>query len=162
MNAANVSQDIKSQSKIPIAEKEHGYFNSSTVNLPVRQVFTFCQNEENIKRVLADLPDTIENFLDLQFIGTKEKSEDHFEARFENKSEAKVQGSLVFTFKKAPGERGTILSAFALFDKFSWKDNSPSDLMNIFLKRLKALAETGEIATTKGQPSGREELKKLH
>lgn len=66
-------------------------------------------------------------------------------------------------FEKAPGGRGTIVTATTHFDhpagevgsavaKMFGKD--PSFLMQQDLRRFKALIEAGEIPTTEGQPSG--------
>lgn len=151
----------RSQSPIPLPDKEQGFFNSSTFALPVDEVFEFCQHPEYVEKILSDLPLNLENYLDLEFVSA-EKKLDQYEIHWENKSDAKVQGRLSFYLKKAPFKRGTILTAVANFDKFKIKSDSSSDLMNIFLKRMKALAETGEIPTTTGQPSGREELRTLH
>lgn len=80
-------------------------------------------------------------------------------------SEVKISGSVWFI--KAPANLGTILSvgidysiiggkAAELVAFFSGED--PDTLIATNLKRLKAYLETGEIATTEGQPSGREEI----
>lgn len=69
-------------------------------------------------------------------------------------------------FAEAPGGRGTYLrvvlnynppggKAAALFAKLFGQE--PGQLVEHNLKRLKQLIETGEIPTTEGQPSGREE-----
>ncbi|MGE3975419.1 MAG: SRPBCC family protein [Bdellovibrionales bacterium] len=77
-----------------------------------------------------------------------------------------VQTKGIVTFEKAPGDRGTIvrlstdytlpggkITEWAAF--FTGED--PDTLMLINLKRMKQVLETGEYATTEGQPSGREE-----
>jgi hypothetical protein len=150
--------EAQNTSRMPILDKEHGFYNSTTINLTPQEVFSFWQDEENVEKVLMDLPKGIENFLDLSLISAENTDDDEFEIHWENKTEAKIQGTLSFILRKAPADRGTILSAVAIFDKFNWNDEGPSTLMNIFLRRMKALSETGVLATTKGQPSGREEL----
>lgn len=151
----------KSESKghFPLPEEEHGLFNSSTVRLEPDIVFDFCQKKENVEKVLADLPMGIDNFLDLTFVSAERTSQDQYEIKWKNKPESKVSGTLSFLLQKAPVDHGTILIAEAIFDNYNSKGQDPSDLMKIFLKRMKALLETGVIATTKGQPSGRDELK---
>jgi uncharacterized membrane protein len=69
-------------------------------------------------------------------------------------------------FEEAPGGRGTYLKvvlnynppggkAAVLFAKLFGKE--PGQLVDSNLRRLKQLLEAGEIPTTEGQPSGREE-----
>ena len=152
-------QDTKAKSRFPISDKAQGFFNSATLALSPEVVFRACQNPENVKRVLSDLPKGLENFLDLTLVSAQKKTIDEFEIQWKNQATATVQGTLSFSLKKAPANRGTILSAVATFEKLKSHDEEPSDLMNVFLKRMKALIETGEIPTTKGQPSGRDEIK---
>lgn len=79
-------------------------------------------------------------------------------------SRVKTSGSVYFT--NAPAGLGTMVllsmdlsipggRATELFTFFSGED--PKTLVLTNLKRLKAYLETGEIPTTEGQPSGREE-----
>lgn len=157
MNQTEKVSQIKSQ-KGPLLEKEHGYFNSVTIRLSPAEVFELCQDDGNVQKVLSDLPMDVENFLALDLISAENVGADQYKIIWENKSDTKIAGNLTFLLTEAPVDRGTILSAEADFRNFNFNDDSPSTLMNIFLKRFKALMETGEIATTKGQPSGREEL----
>lgn len=154
-------QTEKSPSHIPISDTDHGYFNSVTIALPPNLVFNACKDERNIHKTLSDLPKDIENFLDLNFISAEQRAEDYFEIKWDSEN-SQAEGSLSFIIRKAPGDQGSIVYAFALFERLHWREEGPSNLMNIFLKRMKALIETGEIATTKGQPSGREELRTIH
>lgn len=158
----NTSQEIsqKTTASGPLLEKDHGYYNSQTILLDPVEVFNFCQDSQNVKKVLSDLPVDVENFLELNLLSAEQIETDQYRILWSNKS--KVSGNVTFLLKKAPFDRGTFLSAEASFDKFNFKEDGPSTLMNIFLKRFKALMETGEIPTVKGQPSGREELKTLH
>lgn len=143
----------------PSLEKEHGFFNSQTINQLPGHIFSFCQEEENVEKILSDLPDGIDNFFDLALVAADQTAADQYEIKWKNKDTAKIQGSIAFYLNLAPTGRGTVLTAMATFDQFKMNAEGPSDLINIFIKRIKALIETGEIATTKGQPSGREELK---
>lgn len=152
-------RDNKSQSRVKIPDTSHGFFNSTTIALPAGDIFAFCQNEENLKKVLADLPSGMVNFFDLELSRSEQKTSENFELEWVNRPNSITAGTLTFILQKAPANRGTILSAIAEFEKFHSNNEEASDLVNIFLKRMKALCETGEIATTKGQPSGREELK---
>lgn len=87
-------------------------------------------------------------------------------------SEVTTNGSVWFS--KAPADLGTVVELEMNFKVPGGKatefatflmGESPQILILTNLKRLKQLLETGEIATTKGQPSGREEdlpRSKLH
>lgn len=77
----------------------------------------------------------------------------------------KTSGSVWFS--RAEGERGTVVSLTMDYEvpggkltefitMFTGED--PDSLALINLHRLKGYLETGEIATTEGQPSGREEI----
>jgi hypothetical protein len=67
-------------------------------------------------------------------------------------------------FDEAPGELGTELRVTASKDQQSamkeilgsWTSDDPGDSLSTRLRQLKAKLETGEVATTIGQPSGRE------
>lgn len=146
----------------PLLEKDHGFFHSATIALDPEKVFELCQNSENVKKVLSDLPLEMDNLLDLDMISATKQKANEYKIEWSNKANSKLKGNVIFLLKEAPVERGTYLSAEASFEKFNFKDERPSFLMHVFLKRFKALIETGEIPTTKGQPSGREELKTLH
>lgn len=159
----NTQQEIslKSKAPVPLLEKDHGYFHSATIAVDPDKVFEFCQDAENVKKVLTDLPLNVDNFLNLNLISATETASNQYKIQWSNKPNSRLAGNVIFLITKAPSDRGTYLTAEASFDKVSFKDESPSFLMNVFLKRFKALMETGEIPTVKGQPSGREELK-LH
>jgi len=137
---------------------EHGFFNSATIAQSPQDVFEFCRNNENVQKVLRDLPLNLENFLDLTLVKAEETDPNQFRIEWQNSETSKAAGTLYFLLSPAPLDRGTILIAEASFDIFDDDDSEPSDLIKVFLKRMKALAETGVIATTTGQPSGREEI----
>lgn len=160
----NTQQEVSSKRKStgPLLEKDHGYFHSATIATTPEKVFEFCQNSENVKNVLTDLPLDVDNFLNLNLISAVQTEANQYKIQWSNKSNSKLAGTVIFLIKKAPMDRGTYLSAEANFEKINFKNDSPSFLMNVFLKRFKALMETGEIPSTKGQPSGREELRTLH
>lgn len=157
----NTSQEFsnKATASGPLLEKDHGYFNSQTVMLSPDEVFSFCQDSENVKKVLTDLPVDVENFLELNLVSAEQLEANQYKIQWSNKANSKFSGNVIFLLTNAPMDRGTYLTAEASFAKFNFREEGPSNLMNIFLKRFKALMETGEIATTKGQPSGREEIK---
>lgn len=159
----NAQQEINSRKAGgPLLDKDHGYFNCQTILLSPEDVFAFCQDSSNVKKVLTDLPVDVENFLDLNLVSAVQTEPNQYKVQWSNKENSKAAGNLTFILTKAPYDRGTFLTAEAQFNKFNFRTEGPSNLMNIFIKRFKQLLETGEIATTKGQPSGREELKTLH
>jgi hypothetical protein len=71
------------------------------------------------------------------------------------------------TFASAPGDRGIEVRVTAPRDAQStfkeiigaYKSDEPGGSLSTALRQLKAKLETGEIATTHGQPSGREAKK---
>lgn len=143
---------------VPIPDKHTGFYNSTTITKSPAEIYEFCLNEQNVEKALKDLPLGLENFLDLNLISSESTGNDQFEIRWENKPNSIVKGTLTFQLKNAPANRGTVIYATAAFNELQLKDQEPSDLVHYFLKRMKCLVETGEIPTTKGQPSGRDEL----
>ncbi|MFA5583485.1 MAG: hypothetical protein WDA09_04650 [Bacteriovoracaceae bacterium] len=147
---------------ILIPEKDHGYYHSANILKSPQFVYEFLQNPENVKASLQNLPEGIENFLDLELMKANATDADEYEVVWENLEDSIVSGAISFHCQRAPENRGTILLAQASFSNFSTSEDDPSELIRFFIKRLKALMETGVIATTKGQPSGREELNLTH
>lgn len=146
---------------IPVVPEE-GLFASMMINAEPEAVFTICQEEMSLEKVLEGLPYKADQILELSLVDANRNEDGQFVIRFKNKAGSKLSGELKLFIGEAYNGRGTLLSAEAGLDLWSPKTDSPSTMMNGFLKRLKSLVETGEIATTKGQPSGREEIKTLH
>jgi len=144
----------------PVLDAKHSFHNSVTCALPPERVYEACQASENIDRILADLPSDLDNFLNLELSSTESLGNNQYRVVWENAASSKVSGTVTFLLTAAPGNLGTWLTGEAAFEKFNLNDEGPSTLMNLFLKRLKALIETGEVPTTKGQPTGREEVDK--
>lgn len=155
------TQEVKS-TKGPLLDKAHGYFASAMINLEPKKVFNLCKNQQLLKDLLQDLPLGLHNFLDLTFESSKALGKDAYRVSFENSEGSKIKGTLTLLLKAATGKRGTFLTTEAKFNGLSFLEDGPSTLMNLFVRRMKAMLETGEVPTTKGQPSGREELKTLH
>jgi len=146
----------------PPLEKEVGLYNSTTILMPPERIFEFCRNERNVEKVLENLPHGVDNFLDLSLIRAIQTDSGQYEILFENRTGQKTSGTLMFHLEIAPARRGTYVSAIATFTHLNSKSAKPSELIKIFLRRMKALAETGKIPTTKGQSSGREEYRTLN
>ena len=158
MNTSQKDTHLRTQNyRIPLPEKDKGFFNSSMILLSPDEVFNFCQDSSNVEKVLTDMPVDVNNFLKLKLISAQ-KNSDQYEIKWENSPETKFTGTLAFILQKAPANHGTYLLAEAVFDQFDADEEEPSLLMKVFVKRFKALMETGVLATTKGQPSGREEI----
>lgn len=147
---------------ITIPDKEVGHYHSANILKSPQFVYEFLQNPENLKEALKNLPEDIENYLDLELIRANATDADEYDVTWENLEDNLISGAITFHCQRAPENRGTILLAQASFSNFSSSDDDPSELIRFFIKRLKALMETGVIATTQGQPSGREELKITH
>lgn len=138
-------------------DKQRGFFSSANIPLDPEQVYTFCQDKEKLDQIVSNLPLNLDNFLELVLEDVKETSPGQYEIRWLNRPESKFQGSLTFHIIPAPANRGSLITAIADFEKINFKTSKPSTLIEIFLRRMKSLMETGEIPTTKGQTSGRKE-----
>lgn len=147
---------------ILIPDIEVGHYHSANVLKSPLFVSEFLQNPENIKLALKNLPEELENYLNLELVKANATDADEYEITWENMEDNPISGAITFHCQRAPENRGTILLAQASFSNFSKSDDDPSELIRFFIKRLKALMETGVIATTEGQPSGREELRITH
>ncbi len=147
----------ESPSLLGSLDKERGFFSSTNSPLDPEEVYNFCQNKQNVEKVLKDLPLNLDNFLELVLESSRKIDPDQYEIEWRNKPQSKFEGTLTFHILSAPANRGTHLTAIADFEKINFKTHGPSTLIEIFLRRMKALMETGEIPTTKGQTSGRKE-----
>lgn len=162
MNETERMNESPNKSQVPLLDKEHGYYASASLTCSPEVVYQSCQNLQHVEKVLSDLPADLDNFLSLELVSAQEEGSNQFRIVWQNKKDQKISGNLTFLIKEAPYQRGSIITSEANFKKLNFKEDGPSTLMNLFLKRMKALIETGEVPTTKGQPSGREELKTLH
>lgn len=161
-NIENTTQRSAPHNSIPYLDKEHGYYASASVTNAPGEIYQFCQDSKNIEKVLRNLPGTVKNFLQLSLSSAEKVHDDEYRLQWQNNSSNATKGTLTFLIKGSPFRGGSIITVEAVFEKIKFKDEGPSTLMNIFLKRMKGLMETGVIATTVGQPSGREELKTIH
>lgn len=162
LQTENVQNQKKNTSRMIPVVPEEGLFSSMLINVSPEAVFTLCQDEKSLERVVQGLPLKAEKILKLELEDARQGDDGRYEVRFKNHRGSKLSGELRLFIGEAYNGRGTLLAAEAGLDLWSPHSDSPSTLMNAFLKRFKALIETGEIATIQGQPSGREELKTLH
>ena len=151
------TRDISSHHPFTTPDFTQGIYHSNTVNKDPLAVYEFAKVEANILQLFSDLPDGIENFFDLKLIDSSATSFTQYTVKYANNEKAKIKGELTLEMEPGPAGKGTVITAFAKFKNYSSKDEGPSDLVNVFLKRIKAMVETGVLATTKGQPSGEDE-----
>lgn len=138
----------------PSVSPDHGYYAAVTVTTEPQEVQRICQDPSSVEKILTDLPMGVSKLFDFVL---EDASQERVVLRNDRPS-----GTLTLNFEADPARGGTIISADARIKGIHWNEEGPSTLMNIFLKRLKCLVETGEIPTTKGQPSGREILRPNH
>ncbi|MBC7715136.1 MAG: hypothetical protein H7177_17455 [Rhizobacter sp.] len=158
MNNLNpIQKEIKPHIRTKFSPKSYeGIYHSRSINKAPADVYAFCQNEVIMKRVLQDLPEKTENFMNLEFISADKIGTDMYQIEWKNKKDSKIQGSL-FLDISPDAHKGSVVIANGIFGDYKMSNEEPSDLINLFLKRVKALCETGQIATTTGQPNGKDE-----
>lgn len=156
----------KNVSRPKALAQEKGYFHSCTVRLDPEQVFTLCQDESNLNKVIQSLPEFVSNRIQMDQI-QKDIDEQNMKITWSNQKHSQIHFKADLFLSPAPADRGTYLVAEAFFevprskiltDILEVEDPEPSMLVGMFLRRLKALFETGEIATTQGQPNGNDEV----
>lgn len=154
-----------------------------TINKSPEEVYSFFRNFENLQKVLKGfdeikiLNENVSHWkvqsktgFDLSWIAQITEEVPNHKISWASpqsftSAEVKIKGSVWFI--KAPVDKGTIVSVAMDYDVIGGKASElvayfagedPDTLMQTNLKRLKAYLEVGEIATTEGQPSGREEI----
>lgn len=137
----------------PALDNDHGYYSVVSLTNPKEVLEEFFSDPMNVEKVLTGIPSPISNFLDLEL-----ESADADRVVYRNKN-AHAPGQLIFLLQENQFHPGSLITVEAKLGNIRFRDEGPSTLMNLFLRRMKQLIETGEIATTKGQPSGREEIK---
>lgn len=149
-------------------EQEKGFFHSCTVRLDPSKVFSLCLDENNLDKVIQSLPEFVSKRIQIDQIA-KDADEKNLKITWSNQKHSQIHFTANLFLSPAPADRGTYLAAEAFFevpkskiltDILEVEDPEPSMLVGVFLRRLKCLFETGEIATTQGQPNGSDELPK--
>ncbi|AZZ35526.1 cyclase [Bdellovibrio sp. qaytius] len=152
---------------------------SITINKSPAEIYTFFRNFANLPYFMKDLialtvnSETMSHWVVQLEHGPKvewnaEITEDKYAEtiswRTVGKTEVEQAGTIWFS--KAPRDLGTVVRLHMAYTipagklgKFATHlvGEDPDSIMLINLSRLKAYLETGEIPTTKGQPSGRDE-----
>jgi uncharacterized membrane protein len=167
-NSENVSVPAERGTKV---EK------SVTINRPAEELYKFWRNFENLPRFMNHLESVRVTGGDRSHWVAKAPAGTSVEwdAEIYNEKEGELiawrtlEGSQVASagsvrFESAPGGRGTIVRVTLKYDPPGGKLGSlvarlfgenPEQQIDEDLGRFKQLMETGEVATTKGQPSGR-------
>ncbi len=148
------SRDKMSRPDFKMPDLTQGLYHSNTINKNPAEVYEFTKTQSNLSKILGDLPPELENFLDLTLTSADSVANDSFRVVYTNAKTAKIQGMLTLDMSAGPASKGTVIIAQGKFGNFTTKDEGPSDLMNVFLKRVKAMVETKVLATTNGQPNG--------
>jgi uncharacterized membrane protein len=174
------SEVLENRQTQPREEKENlKSHHAITIGKDPYDVFTFFRNFKNLPLFMKDLVkiDLLSDKRSHWTVQVKNGSKAEWDAEIiqeipgELISWSSVEGSEVKTFgtvrfEKASADEGTVvtldmdyavpggkLAEFILL----FTGETPELLTVTNLKRLKAFLETGEIPTTEGQPSGREE-----
>lgn len=175
INTASGSKDDASED---VARDVH-VEKSITINNPPAELYKFWRNFENLPRFMENLESVTQldgNRSHWVATGPGGKKVE-WDAEIYNEKEgeliawrslsgADITNAGSVHFEPAPDGRGTYLKvtlnynppggkAAALFAKLFGSE--PGQLVEHNLKRFKQLMETGEIPTTEGQPSGREQ-----
>lgn len=160
-------------------EEKNKVLQSITVGRTPQEVFFFWRDFSNLSFFMKDihrvqvLSRTLSHWEVKLKSGLKTEWDAEITQEMEGKqiSWASTEGSPVTTvgtviFEKAPADLGTVVRLSMYYEipggklselATSLTAESPDILIQTNLKRLKAFLETGEIATTEGQPSGRKE-----
>lgn len=168
----------KLQSRKGIYDDVDSHF-AVTIGKTPREVFQFYRNFENLPYFMKDLKSisvlsekkshwVVEIDLGLKAewdaIITSEKENEMISWKSTEDSEVKTSGTI--WFKAAPQGLGTVVSLALDYSVpggklTEWltrlRGEDPDSLAFINLRRLKCYLEAGELATTKGQTTGREE-----
>lgn len=155
---------------------------SVTIGKPADELSDLVRDPEHLKRIAGNFADvtaagedryrwTVDGPVGRSFSWEMRIAEDTpgERLRLEPADEEMLGGGALFdgwsmSFRPAPGDRGTIATLEVRFDPpggalgetaLERLEVVPESLVDTALDRFKALAETGEIATTAGNPSAR-------
>jgi uncharacterized membrane protein len=151
-------------------------FRTITINRPATQIYEFWRKFENLPQIIPDLKSvtttgpTTQHWIargpggvDVEW--DAELTEDQGADRISWRSlpGATVPNSGTVRFEELKGDRGTVVRLRMSYEPPAWSvgkvakffGKSPEQQTMEFLRKLKQLLETGEIATTVGQPAGR-------
>lgn len=170
------TSQLKMARKLKDEEKIH---RSITINKSPAEIFTFFRNFGNLPYFMKDLvsvlvsSETMSHWVVQLEHGpkvewdaeiTEEKYAETISWRTIGKTEVQQAGTIWFS--KAPQDYGTVVRLHMAYTIPAGKigklatllvGEDPDSIMLTNLSRLKAYLETGEVPTTKGQPSGRQE-----
>ena len=148
-----------------------------TIQKPARELFAFWRNFENLPQVMPHLKsvkvtgEKTSHWVskgpggkDIEWDAeiTSEHVNDHISWQSLPNSEIPNKGTV--RFEELPGDRGCVVRVSIIYDPPGGMlgskiaklfGRSPEQMTGSDLRRFKQLMETGEIATTEGQPAGR-------
>lgn len=149
---------------------------SVTIMRPPEELYRFWTNLENLPRIMSHLEavrklgDQRSHWVACGPLGTRMEWDAEVLTQRQNEviswrsldgSEVDTAGSVHFT--AAPGDRGTVVRVVLKYDPPAGQigaaiadllGQAPGQRIREDLRRFKQLMETGEVATTKGQPRG--------
>jgi uncharacterized membrane protein len=176
LNSQTHSAQVKMAHKLHDEEKIH---RSMTINKSPAEIYTFFRNFSNLPYFMKDLvsltvnSETMSHWVVQLEHGPKvewdaeitaDKYAEMIAWKTIGKTDVNQAGSIWFS--KASLNRGTIVRLHMAYSIPAGKvgkiaaqlmGEAPDSIIQINLRRLKAYLETGEVPTTKGQPSGRDE-----
>jgi uncharacterized membrane protein len=176
--------DVLATQQLGSIESEHApvetVAKSITINTPPETLYRFWRTLENFPRFMRHLEEVkttgerTSHWVARAPAGTRvewdaEIVEDEANARIAWRTlpDSSVEHEGVVSFEAAPGGRGTIVRVSMSYVPPAGKlgvhfaklfGEEPNLQIDGDLRRLKQLIETGEIATTEGQPSGRRSM----
>jgi len=168
-----------SQVKVPKKHSDEMIHRSITINKSPAEIYTFFRNFGNLPYFMKDLvsvrvaSETMSHWVvqlehgpivewDAEII--EEKYAEMVSWRTIGRTEVQQAGTIWFS--KAPRDRGTVVRLHMSYTIPAGKlgklatilvGEDADSIMQINLNRLKAYLETGEVPTTNGQPTGRDE-----
>lgn len=176
---ANENTQLRVAQKLPSIQEGERIHRSVTINKSPAEIYTFFRNFGNLPFFMKDLisvlvsSETMSHWVVQLEHGpkvewdaeiTEEKYAEMISWHTIGNTEVKQSGTM--WFEKAPRDRGTIVRLHMSYTIPAGKlgklatllvGEDPDSIMLTNLARLKAYLETGEVPTTKGQPSGRDE-----
>ena len=184
MNPTSQSKTKGTSPKLPVkapsslSERRENEF-SITIGKSPADIFAFWRNFSNLTKFMKDIKSVenlsanrskwtveLKNGLTTEWIATvNDEVPGELISWATTEGEVKTEGTV--RFDPAPAQLGTVVSLSLDYVIPGGKltelvttlsAENPEQLIQTNLKRLKGFLETGEIATTEGQPSGREEI----
>lgn len=163
-----------------VAEGGVHIHNAVTVNKPAEELYTFWRNFENLPRFMSHL-ESVHNLdatrshwkakapagMNVEWDAEIVRDQAPYLIEWRSVEGASVPNQGLVVFKPAPGSRGAEVHVDMVYDPPAGKVGAalvkllredPEKQVSNSLRQFKALMETGEIATTEGQPHGQRSI----